>query len=388
MNLCIVGLGYVGLSNLALFSNDHNVVGIDSNKYVIKSLELGNIHLAEFGIKDQIEKNLDKIHFLNDLKKVDKAIDFFIVSVPTNYDHLNDHFDTTIIDSVICEISKSHKNSIIVIRSTIPVGYTERIKKITKNRNIVFVPEFLREGAAYLDSIEPSRLIIGSNSIDCAKISDLYLQSIKKKDVEILHMSSEEAESVKLFSNTYLAMRVAYINEIDNFCMFKNLDAELIIRGISLDPRIGHGYNNPSFGYGGYCLPKDTLQTSAMCKQLPNSLINNIDESNHNRAKYIAKSICRLGLKKIGIYKIAMKAGSDNYRSSSILNVVAELRKNSDIDVIIFDDSIDKSFMSDIRVDDFNTFINQSDIILTNRIDPEILKYKSKIFSRDLFGVS
>lgn len=386
MNICIVGLGYVGLSNLALLSKNNEITGVDNNQEIIDALESGRLHINEYGIRDQLLKYKKNINFATDINHVNKEVDVFIVAVPTNYDPITNHFDVSIIDSVITRISEINKNSYILIKSTVPVGYTEYISNKLDNKKIIFSPEFLREGMAFIDSLEPSRIIISGNDRGSNLIQEIYTESIHNKNVDVLFMDSKEAEAVKLFSNTYLAMRVAFINELDNFCIANDLISKKIIDGVCLDPRIGAGYNNPSFGFGGYCLPKDTQQMSSMCEKLPNILIKSIYASNLARANYLYEDIKKTGKNIIGIYKVAMKEGSDNHRSSSIFNIINKL-KDYGCQIILYDESIVE--LNDYEVMfDFNDFVEKSELILTNRLDEKLKPYSDKVYTRDVYNVS
>ena len=386
MNICIVGLGYVGLSNLAMLSKNNKIIGLDNNNEIIDRLKNGDIHINEYGIRDQLIKYKNNINFVADINQVEKSIDVFIIALPTNYDPILNHFDVSIIDGVITSISQIYKDSIVLIKSTIPVGYTDYISKKVNNKKIIFSPEFLREGMAFIDSLEPSRIIISGNNDDSKKIERIYLDSVSKKNVNVLFMNAKEAEAVKLFSNTYLAMRVAFINELDNFCIDKTLVAKDVIDGVCLDPRIGDGYNNPSFGFGGYCLPKDTQQMSAMCESLPNLIIHNIYESNLARAKYLYEDIKKMGKNIIGIYKVAMKEGSDNHRSSSIFNIIDKL-KESGCEIILYDESI--ITLNDYEIiSDFSEFVEKAELIVTNRIDEKLDAYSEKVYTRDIYNIS
>lgn len=385
MKIAIVGVGYVGLSLATLLSEKHKVVALD---IVTEKISLINQHVSP--IKDEyIEKYLTekKLNLVATLHPplAFKDADFIIICTPTDYNDKTNHFDTSSVESVIKTALEINPNAPIIIKSTIPVGYTEKIRKKYKTKNIFFSPEFLREGKALYDNLHPSRIIIGDTTLSAHKFGNL-LKSCALNNPEVLYISSTEAEAVKLFANTYLALRIAYFNELDTYAEIKGLDAKNIISGISLDPRIGNYYNNPSFGYGGYCLPKDTKQLLSNYEGVPQNLIKAIVEANQTRKKYIADTIIAKHPKSIGIYRLTMKSNSDNFRSSAIQDVINNLKKQN-AKVIIYEPSLNTPFFNSCPViSDLTTFANQSDIILANRIDHQISRYSSKIYSRDLFG--
>ena len=310
-----------------------------------------------------------------------------IIAVPTNYNEQTLKFDTSIVDNTIKDILEINPNIFIIIKSTVPIGYTNSVQKIYKNKNIIFSPEFLREGNSVHDNLYPSRIVVGGFCSQSKFFANLLKDSSKIDNVNIIYTSSTEAEAIKLFSNTYLAMRVSFFNELDSFAMTHNLNTKEIINGVSLDPRIGSGYNNPSFGYGGYCLPKDTKQLLSNYDQIPQTLIQATITSNEIRKDYISNYIIKLGIKKIGIYKLAMKYSSDNSRSSSILNVIERLKSIKDIDMVIYDTNFDEKEYLGVKIThNINEFKKFSDLIVANRIDNNIVDVSKKVFTRDIFS--
>ena len=384
MKIAIAGIGYVGLSLATLLSTKHEVSALD---IIPEKINLINQRISP--IQDEyIEKYFkDKHLHLNatlDPNFAFKNADFIIISTPTNYDDKTNHFDTSSVESIIEQAININSKATIIIKSTVPVGYTETIREKYNSNNIIFSPEFLREGKALYDNLYPSRIIIGSNTKKARKFGDL-LKDCALNDPPILYMRSTEAEAVKLFSNTYLALRIAYFNELDTYAEIKNLSTKKIISGVSLDPRIGDYYNNPSFGYGGYCLPKDTKQLLSNYKDIPQNLIEAIVKANQTRKKHIVQIILKSNPKTVGIYRLTMKSGSDNFRSSAIQDIIKKLQLNN-VKVIIYEPTLKTStFINCEVVSDFKKFINKSNIILTNRLDDKISEFKNKIYTRDIF---
>jgi UDPglucose 6-dehydrogenase len=382
----VVGSGYVGMSISVLLAQLCDVIVHDINKERVDDINNKRSTIRD----DQIE------HFLNNnelsltasyrKKESYKDSDFIVLAVPTNFDEITKHFDTSILDEVISDIKKINKTACLIIKSTVPVGYTSKVCESYKTDNIVFSPEFLREGNALKDNLEPSRIIIGSNIKPARIFASLLLEASKKYDTKVLFMSAKEAESVKLFSNTYLAMRVSFFNELDTFAHDNNLNTKDIIDGVCLDSRIGANYNNPSFGYGGYCLPKDTKQLLSNFQDTPQNIISAIVDSNESRKKYLVEKIMQFNPKTVGLYRIVMKKGSDNYRFSAVIDIL-KLLKIYEIDIIIYEPSYREELFEGIKVEkDLEIFKYTSDIILANRNDSELIKIKNKIFTRDIFG--
>lgn len=385
--IVVVGLGYVGLSNSVLLSLNNTVTAVDID---IEKVNLINKRLSPLQDKD-IESYLRNESL--DLKAkiphsgIYKDSVFVLIATPTNYDEENHSFNTDSVEKVIQNAIDENPNIIIIIRSTVPVGFTHKMNERYQTKNIYFVPEFLREGNALHDSLNPSRILIGGSGAKFKSIESLLKEGTKKKDVDVLVMSAAEAESSKLFSNTYLAMRVAFFNELDSFAQTKNLETKNIINSLSLDPRIGSGYNNPSFGYGGYCLPKDTKQLLANYKNTPQKLMEAIIDSNFLRKKFIAKSVVKMKPKVVGIYRLVMKEGSDNFRESSIQEVIRFIDSEG-IRVIIYEPILnDESFAGFKVLNNFQSFIKHSEIILANRMSEELSFISHKVFTRDIFNV-
>ena len=386
LNITVVGTGYVGLSNAVLFARQHTVISLDIDA---KRVELINQRLSPIA-DDYIEKTLKdselKLTATLNKEAAYKNADYIIIATPTNYDSDTNSFDTSSIESVIADILPINTTAPIIIKSTIPVGYTAQIKAKFQTEQIIFSPEFLREGKALYDNLYPSRIIVGEKSERAEQIATLYLNATVEKNAPTLCMHSTEAEAVKLFSNTYLAMRVAYFNELDTYCAKHGLDSFDIVRGVGLDPRIGQHYNNPSFGYGGYCLPKDTKQLLANYKDVPQDLIQAIIHSNKTRKQFIVKEILKKRPNVVGIYRLTMKSGSDNFRDSAIQDIMHEL-KEYNIDVIVYEPTLKtKEFEGYALYSELTEFLSKSDVILANRMHIDLEAVKAKVYTRDLFG--
>jgi len=386
LNITVVGTGYVGLSNAVLFALQHKVISLDIDA---KRVELINQRLSPI-VDEYIEKTL-KSPDLNltatlDAQYAYQDADYIIVATPTNYDSETNYFDTSSIENVIDQIVPINPKATIIIKSTIPVGYTAQLKKKLNSEQIVFAPEFLREGKALYDNLYPSRIIIGEKSERGEAIAMLYLNATVEKSAPTLCMESTEAEAVKLFSNTYLAMRVAYFNELDTYCAKHALNSFDIVRGVGLDPRIGQHYNNPSFGYGGYCLPKDTKQLLANYKDVPQNLIQAIIHSNQTRKQFIVKEILKKRPSTVGIYRLTMKSGSDNFRDSAIQDIMREL-KEYNIDVVVYEPTLNTQVFEGYKLrNTLNEFLATTDLILANRMHTDLEDCKAKVYTRDLFG--
>lgn len=386
MKIAIVGLGYVGLSMSALLSQKNDVVALDIDEEKVLKV---NKRISP--INDNLIKDFFATKELN-LKATSKASDAYnsaeiiIICTPTNFDEENNYFDTKSIELCASEIIELSKNQpLIVIKSTVPIGFTESLKKDLGYKHIIFSPEFLREGKALEDNLYPSRIIIGGKCKKSKSFANLLASSSRKTSTEIISTNNNEAEAIKLFANSYLALRVAYFNELDTFSKINNLDSSEIIKGVSLDPRIGMFYNNPSFGYGGYCLPKDTKQLLSNFDQIPQNIISAIIKSNETRINFITSDIINMKKKLVGIYKLAMKKGSDNFRSSSILEVANRLKKRN-INVLIYEPSINDKKYEDFDIENnIDDFLERSELVIANRIDNEILKHKHKLYTRDIF---
>jgi UDPglucose 6-dehydrogenase len=383
--ITVVGIGYVGLSISILLSKNNEVTCLDINEDKIKDLNNGISPINDDEVSNYLSNKNLNLQATLDAEKAYSNADFVIIATPTDYDDLANSFNTSSVEQVIKDAIKFNPNIFIIIKSTVPVGYTAKIKNILNFENIIFSPEFLREGHALNDNLYPSRIVIGGECDKSKTFAKLLEEASLKKDIEICFMQSTEAEAVKLFSNAYLAMRVSYFNELDSYGMMKSLNVKQIIKAVCLDERIGNNYNNPSFGYGGYCLPKDTKQLLANFSDVPQDLMQAIVSSNSTRKAFIADQILNLKPQTVGIYKLSMKQGSENSRSASILEVIEKLRNNG-ISILIFDPTIIETNFDGIEVEkNIKDFIKNSNIIVANRLDAQIMHAKDKIFTRDIF---
>ena len=386
LKITVVGTGYVGLSNAVLFAGEHDVTSLDINAQRVDMINHRQSPIVDEYIEKAFTESTLNLTATLDAEKAYKDADYIIVATPTNYDSETNYFDTSSIESVIEQILLINSTATIIIKSTIPVGYTAKLKGRFESNQIVFCPEFLREGKALYDNLYPSRIIVGEKSNRGEMIAKLYLSATVEKNAQTLCMDSTEAEAVKLFSNTYLAMRVAYFNELDTYCAKHSLNSFDIVRGVGLDPRIGQHYNNPSFGYGGYCLPKDTKQLLANYKDVPQNLIQAIIVSNKTRKQFIVKEILKKRPNIVGIYRLTMKSGSDNFRDSAIQDIMNELREYN-IEIVIYEPTLKTmSFEGYELNNELNRFLESSDLILANRIHTDLDEVKTKVYTRDLFG--
>lgn len=384
--ITVVGTGYVGLSNAMLFAEKHEVTALDIDKHRVNLLQQLKSPIQDELIEQYLTKK--NIHFkvTMDQHEAYAMADFIIVATPTNYDESTNYFDTSSIEQVLAHLSEIQSKSIIIIKSTIPVGFTAKMQNQYSDLHIVFAPEFLREGKALFDNLYPSRIVVGEKSDVGETIGLLFKNSCLKDDVDVLLMDATEAEAVKLFSNTYLAMRVAYFNELDSYCALRGLNSKDIIQAVGLDPRIGSHYNNPSFGYGGYCLPKDTKQLLANYQDVPQSLISAIIQSNTTRKDFIAEEILKKSPKVVGIYRLVMKAGSDNFRQSAIQGIMKRLKAKG-IELVIYEPALHEgAFYNSKVLTDIQEFKATADIIIANRIVVDLDDVLDKVYTRDLFG--
>ena len=383
--ITVVGTGYVGLSNAMLFSAKHQVTALDIDIYRVSLLKEKKSPIQDELIEQYLQKNIN-FNVTLDQQIAYAEAEYIIVATPTNYDEATNYFDTSSIEQVLYDLNQRKSNAVIIIKSTIPVGFTAKMQNLYPSLKIVFSPEFLREGKALFDNLYPSRIVVGDKSDIGQKIGTLFKNACLKDDVDVLLMDATEAEAVKLFSNTYLAMRVAYFNELDSYCSVRGLNTKDIIQAVGLDPRIGAHYNNPSFGYGGYCLPKDTKQLLANYQDVPQSLISAIIQSNATRKDFIAEQILAKQPKRVGIYRLVMKAGSDNFRQSAIQGIMKRLKAKG-IDIVIYEPVLqDKTFFNSLVIDDLNEFKKISDVIIANRVVADLEDVIEKVFTRDLFG--
>ncbi|HIE59672.1 MAG TPA: nucleotide sugar dehydrogenase [Persephonella sp.] len=388
MKIAVAGAGYVGLSNAILLAQNNEVVIKDIDENKVNLINQKKSPIIDKDIEDYLANKPLNLKATTDPKQAYEDADFVIIATPTDYDPITNYFNTKSVEAVISEVLDINQNTTIVIKSTIPIGYTESIKQRFGVKNIIFSPEFLREGKALYDNLYPSRIVVGDKSEKAKQFAKLLLEGAKKKDVPVLFTGSVEAESIKLFANTYLAMRVAFFNELDTFAETHGLNAKEIIEGVCLDPRIGMYYNNPSFGYGGYCLPKDTKQLLANYqeKNIPTYLIKATIESNLARKYYIAEQIVKRNPKLVGIYRLSMKTGSDNFRSAAIIDII-EYLKAKDIGIIIYEPLIKEDKFMEFPVEkDINSFKQKSDLIVANRFSDELEDVKDKVYTRDIFG--
>lgn len=386
MKIAIAGLGYVGLSNAVLLAQHNTVVAVDIDQNRVDLVNARKSPIIDPDISDYLAtRNLDLTATTDSLAAFSGA-DFIIVSTPTNYDEKTDYFDTSSVEAVVVQALEANEDAQIVIKSTIPVGFVERLRIDLGSDNIMFSPEFLREGRALYDNLYPSRIIVGATTEAAHTFAEMLLQGAVATDVPIKLTGSSEAEAIKLFANTYLAMRVAFFNELDSYAMARDVDSRQIIEGISLDPRIGNHYNNPSFGYGGYCLPKDTKQLLANYSEVPQNLIRAIVDANRTRKGFLAEQIIAQHPRVVGIHRLVMKAGSDNFRQSSVQGIMKRIKAKG-IEVIVFEPTIkEKLFFNSRVISDLGAFKAEADIIMANRLTDDLADVADKVFTRDLFG--
>ena len=385
MKIAVAGTGYVGLSIAVLLSQKHEVVAYDILPEKVDMINHRILPIKDAEMETYFQEKELHLRATNDAQEAYRDADYIVIATPTNYDDQQDHFDTSAVESVIEEALAYNRHGSIVIKSTIPVGYVKKVREKYQTQRILFSPEFLREGKALYDNLYPSRIVVGEQSEEARIFAELLKESTCVKDVPVLLTQPTEAEAIKLFANTYLAMRVAFFNEIDTYCEINQLNTQQIIHGIGLDPRIWNHYNNPSFGYGGYCLPKDTKQLKANFAGVPNNIITAVVDANDTRKHHIANRILQKHPKTIGIYRLTMKKDSDNYRKSAIFDVIELLREHADI--LIYEPTMQESKLHGLPLErDLERFKAMSDVIVVNRLDEKLQDVKEKVYTRDIYG--